>query len=808
MKKNFQLILLAVMITSLIAGCSNTTVINEYRSSDAAVSGIVTVSAAAPLSSSGTAGQKAAMSAQATGVVPVPGAVCTIEGTDKKDITDEYGFFEINGVSPGSHIIICRKTLADGNSYSFLEVVEVSNGGTIHIGTLELAMGGKIQGSASMEGRTDQSGITVFIPGTSYQARTDGVGSYQIKNLPAGIYTLQFEHAGFKTATLADIAVSAGESTPASSVTLNVDTGPTGTLSINNDDAYSLSRAVTLNITASADALVMMISENPAFVGTTWQAIAASLSYTFDSDGQKRIYIKFSNSNGLESGTISDEIIVDTAPPSSTTVVINGNAAQVNTPSVTLTLYAGDAGTGVHGMLIGNDAGFTDAAWEPFSGTRAWTLPDGDGAKTVYARFKDAAGNETQAVSDSILLNTSGPAVGGTIDTGFGTNGKAYLHVGSISAFLFSVAVQADEKIVAGGYSYGGSTPQFLVVRFNSNGSLDTSFGGTGMVSTSFGGSSGSGIAALAIQPDGKIVAAGNNATGFGAARYNTDGSLDTSFGTDGMMTATVGSSYGCQALGLQSDGKIVLAGYASNGSNQDMVVVRLTGNGGLDASFNGTGMVKTHVGTNHDEAFALVIEGNDKIVIGGYADTAQGRNFALLRYNGDGSLDSTFGAGGKVTTALGSSQINTLALQNNGKIVAGGSLANGELGGNYWVAAVARYNADGSLDTSFGEDGIVTTAAADWRSEAKAIAVLPSGKIVLTGYTGTTTTPTDFLVMQYNSDGSLDTSFGTNGIVVTDIAGNADSSEGIAVQPDGKIIAAGSAFFDTATGIALVRYQ
>lgn len=792
------------MIISFI-GCNKTTVINSDQSSDGVVTGTVTVSAAAPLSSAGAAGQKVAMSAQATGVVPVPGAVCMIEGTDKKDTTDENGYFEINGVSLGSHILICTKTLADGNSYSFLEVIDVSNGGTTDIGTLELTMGGKIQGTATMEGGTDQSGTKVFIPGTSYQAQTDSIGSYEITNVPAGTYELRFEHSGFKTKTLTDIAVVTGKTTSAINITLTVDTGPTGTILINNGDAYSLARTVTLTITASADASLMMISEDPAFVGAGWQAAAASESYTFDSDGQKMIYIKFSNDNGLESGSVSDDIIVDTAPPSETAIVINDNAASVHTPSVTLTLSAADAATAVSQMMIGNDSGFTGAAWEPFSNTRAWTLSDSDGTKTVYAKFKDTAGNETQAVSASIVLDSSTPApAGGAIDTGFGTNGKVYLHVGTSSAFLFSVAVQADGKIVAGGYSYVGSCPQFLVVRFNTDGSLDTSFGGTGMVSTSFSNSSGSGIAALAIQPDGKIVAAGNTPSGFGAARYNTDGSLDTSFGTSGQTTMYVGGSYACQALRLQSDGKIVLAGDAGG----NMVVVRLSTNGGLDATFNGTGMVNTSFSTGYDEAYALVIQADGKIVVGGHGgDSGQSRNFALLRYNGDGSLDSTFGTDGKVATALGSSKINTLALQADGKIMTGGFLANGDMGGNYWVVAVARYNTDGTLDTSFGANGTITTAAADWRSEAKGIAVLPSGKIIVTGYAGTITNPTDFLLIQYNSDGSPDTFFGTNGVIVTDIAGDADTSNAIAVQSDGKIIAAGSAFFDSATGIALVRY-
>ena len=809
MKRNCLLISLSVILISLMTGCGGKANSGSADNSGASVvKGTVAVASTAPLSSPSIAIRMKDMAAAAVGNIPVPGAVCAIEGTDKKDTTDENGFFEIKGVSPGTHLLICSKTMADGYSYTFLKVLDVSSGSTEDIGTLELTLAGNIRGTATMEGRADGSGIKVFIPGTSLQATTDATGSYLIKNVPAGIYNLKFEHAGFKTVTLSGITVTTGQFTEPNGVSLAVDTGPTGSISINNGDTYSQSRTVTLAITVSTDALLMMISEDPDFVGAVWQVVAGSVDHAFDSDGRKRIYCKFSNDNGLQSGTVSDDIIVDTLPPSGASIVINNNAATVSTQAVTLTLSATDAATGVSRMLISNDAAFTGAAWEPYSSTRAWTLSDGDGTKTVYARFSDAAGNETGAVSASIQLASGTPAAGGALDTSFGTNGKVYVHIGPVSAFLFSVAVQADGKIVAGGYSYyftGGSYAiQFLVVRFNSDGTLDDSFGGgNGMVTTNFG--DWGAVASLAIQADGKIVAAGSILGGFGAARYNSDGSPDTTFGTNGVVAVPVSTfGSGCTALGLQSDGKIVLAGYGWNGFDEDMVVVRLTAIGALDTAFNGTGKVMTHAGTRHNETFALAIQRDDKIIVGGYADTAQGRNFALLRYNGDGSLDAQFGTNGLVTTALGSSQINSLAIQADGKILAGGYLENG----NYWVVAVARYKTDGSIDTTFGGNGTVTTAAADWRSEAKGMKVLSSGKILVSGYAGTVSTPTDFLLIQYNDDGSLDTSFGTSGVVITDFAGEADSSNAVAVQSDGKIIAAGMAFFDSATGIALVRYQ
>jgi uncharacterized delta-60 repeat protein len=281
------------------------------------------------------------------------------------------------------------------------------------------------------------------------------------------------------------------------------------------------------------------------------------------------------------------------------------------------------------------------------------------------------------------------------------------------------------------------------------------------------------------------------------------NGSLDTTFGTNGKLVTEMGLYAGCHAIGLQSDGKIVIAGTAY-GSNHDVVVVRYTTGGSLDTSFNLTGKVMTDVGGGHDQAFALAVQGDGGIVVGGYADTSLGRNFAVLRYQGDGVLDSGFGTGGKVTTPLGSSQINTLGIQADGKIVAAGYQASG----NFWQVALVRYNADGSLDSTFDGDGIVMTAVGNWRSAANALALLPDGKILIAGYSGTTTKPTDMLLIRYNADGSPDAVFGSGGgSVVTDIAGGADSANAIAIQPDGNIVAAGQAFVGQSTGIAVARY-
>ncbi len=223
-----------------------------------------------------------------------------------------------------------------------------------------------------------------------------------------------------------------------------------------------------------------------------------------------------------------------------------------------------------------------------------------------------------------------------------------------------AVVLQSDGKIVA----VGQDSSDFALARYNADGSLDSSFGTGGKVTTDFGGSD----AALAavLQPDGKIVAVGTSAADFALARYNTDGSLDTSFGTGGKVTTDFGGTDQAWAAVLQPDGKIVAAGLAS----ADFALARYNTNGSLDTSFGTGGKVTTSF-EGSDQARAVVLQPDGKIVAVGWDN---GVEFALARYNTDGLLDSSFGTGGKVTTDFGGSDAALAAvLQSDGKIVAVG---------------------------------------------------------------------------------------------------------------------------------------
>ena len=337
-------------------------------------------------------------------------------------------------------------------------------------------------------------------------------------------------------------------------------------------------------------------------------------------------------------------------------------------------------------------------------------------------------------------------------------------------------------------------------------GSLDVTFGTAGIITTSFGATTAV-SKSMAIQTDGRIVMAGYHFNGsietFALARYNTDGTLDNTFDGDGRLTTVVGTADSrANSIAIQADGKIVVAGVARN-SNNDFALARYNTNGSLDVTFDGDGLVTTAIGTSGDEANSIVIQTDGKIVVAGSSFIGGITwDFSLARYNADGSLDITFDVDGKLTTAIGTSDdfAYSIALQTDGKIVIGG---NSDIGGNLDFS-LARYNNDGSLDNTFDGDGKLTVSIG-FATNAAAVAIQTDGKILITGGTGS-----DFALARYNTNGSLDNSFNSTGIVQTPVGtSNSAAARSIAIQTDGKIVVAGTAFV-TGNGrdLALVRYN
>jgi uncharacterized delta-60 repeat protein len=328
-------------------------------------------------------------------------------------------------------------------------------------------------------------------------------------------------------------------------------------------------------------------------------------------------------------------------------------------------------------------------------------------------------------------------------------------------------------------------------------GQLDDSFGTNGKVVTNITPSYDEYPGALLIQNDGKIIVSGYALNGpssnanFNLIRYTKDGKLDKSFGFDGKMTTDFSNS---QDIGigaaLQKNGKIVVVGYlypTSGTFDENFAVARYNSNGILDNSFGGgTGKVTTDFGSSADNAVAVAIQEDGKIVVGGYGSDGIVSGFALARYDTSGNLDPTFSSDGKVINNIGN-QIAALQIDKNGKIVAAGYYYNGTNN----VFEVARYNSDGSLDGTFGSGGV---SVADFGNHANpsSIKLVPDGinyKILVAG-TFYGSNP-DFALAQFKSDGSLDLAFGSNGKMKTDFGGSNDYGNSILVLNDGKILVA-----------------
>jgi len=382
----------------------------------------------------------------------------------------------------------------------------------------------------------------------------------------------------------------------------------------------------------------------------------------------------------------------------------------------------------------------------------------------------------------------------GSLDSTFDTDGKVTTDIGSSHDQSFALAIQNNGKIVSGGGSYNGGSYDFALTRYNTDGSLDSTFDSDGIVTTQLSATTDN-ISNINIQSDSKIVATGYTSFGsntdFAVVRYNINGSLDATFDHDGKVTSQVWNpGDDGRASAIQSDGKLVVAGYTSNGTNDDFAVVRYNVDGSLDTSFSDDGVVTTVVLSSNDEAYAVAIQSDGKIVVGGTTDNGGNNDFAVVRYNTNGSLDTDFDTDGIVTTPVGTGYdwLGDIAIQSDGKIVAAGSATSS---GNMDFAVV-RYNAGGSLDTSFDSDGKVTTAIGSSTDGGESVAIQSDGKIVVAGSAYMPVSGDDFAVIRYNTDGSLDTSFDSDGKVTTTIGVSSDQGKDVAIQSDGKIVVAG----------------
>ena len=428
------------------------------------------------------------------------------------------------------------------------------------------------------------------------------------------------------------------------------------------------------------------------------------------------------------------------------------------------------------------------------------------------------------AVSAVALLTAGTPdasANPGALDVSFGTGGALRTNFGGTYDWAYATAIQPDGRILAAGVSNARGTYDFALARYTSTHELDPSFGDGGVVLTDFG-KSYDWAYALALQPDGKILVAGvSDASGskdFALARFNPDGALDPTFGEGGLVTDRMRSLTAdiIRGIAVQPDGRIVVGGVSYEdvvtlGPNADFMVARYLPDGSHDLSFGVGGVMTTDFGNgSYDEPYALALQPDGKVVLGGYTNDSGGPGvlfgadqLALARYGPSGLLDPTFGTGGKVVFDGGSldERILALAVASDGGLLAAGYV-NGEKRSDLLLA---RLRTDGTMVSGFGTTGKgLSVIDLGTHSERLSSLVLqPDGKIVAGGQTAIANNA-DFAVFRYDAGGILDRSFGHNGIATFDFDGREDRVHAVALQSDGKILAVGQSEAD----FALVRFN
>ena len=383
----------------------------------------------------------------------------------------------------------------------------------------------------------------------------------------------------------------------------------------------------------------------------------------------------------------------------------------------------------------------------------------------------------TDADEASFELTVTGTArTSGALDATFGTAGVVETDLGG-SESCAELAIRPDGRILTVGSTHWATYNHFAFVQYEADGTLDPTFGTDGVVTAPDGYAYD-----LYLYPDGRFLGAGtyhvDSQPRLRFARYLADGSPDTGFGTDGVVTLT---GYGPSArVDVQSDGRIIVAA-----GSEDYVVMRFNTDGSPDSAFGDGGATRSDFGATESCSGVLVLH-DDRILVYGSRST----DLAMVRYLADGTLDMSFGSAGIVTTDFSASSYESASdvreLPDGRLLVAG--TANGDF-------ALARYLADGSLDPSFGRWGRVTTDLGDHTPDTAAtLAVQSDGRIIVGGMSEPNGSNLGgFALVRYLPDGDVDPTFGIDGRITTQVSPYSDAGVGgLAVQADGLIVAGG----------------
>lgn len=409
-----------------------------------------------------------------------------------------------------------------------------------------------------------------------------------------------------------------------------------------------------------------------------------------------------------------------------------------------------------------------------------------------------------ESLEDRILL-----AAPGDLDPSFGIGGKVTTSFGAVEAGAIRVAIDADGRIIAAGFSLIGGVSDSILARYNNDGSLDNSFGTGGTIQTDFWVNDGA--LSVLVDANGKIVVVGVTrdfgSEDFALVRYNQDGSLDTGFGTNGHVVTDFGADEIARSIKIDVSGRIVVLGTYHDTRNvtHEMALARYNSDGSIDSSFGTNGKLTSTFGAAFINASDVVIDKFGKIVVAG----SIGDDFTVARFNVDGSLDTSFDLDGKQVTSLGGVAnhggfVGGVIIDSRDRIIVVGSYYDPRTTTNLDLAIV-RYLPSGTIDHSFGRSGktIIDFGGIDG---FHSVAIDRHGKIVVAGER-IVDGNRDVLVARLAADGLLDPSFGSGGFVTTAYGMESDSGNGMALDQIGRIVVVGGTSSGDNREFAISRY-
>ncbi len=409
------------------------------------------------------------------------------------------------------------------------------------------------------------------------------------------------------------------------------------------------------------------------------------------------------------------------------------------------------------------------------------------------------------------LYFASGNAQVGNLDPSFSGDGKLLTPIGGGTNVAYGITVQSNNRIIAVGQTRSGGNDNFAVVRYLEDGTTDTGFGGDGIVEIDIDGGNDEARDVLVLG-NGNVLVAGTAVTGggmdFAFALLDPEGKLVTSFGEGGKLTINFNNTNDVLSRITLHGDRIYAVGSSISNDVEQYAIAAIKADGTMENAFSGDGKLVFDVDAGQDVATAIAIQSDDKLLVAGYTGIGFEKEFCVVRFKSDGSLDNTFSADGIAIPDVGmiDDRAYGIAIQDDQKIVVAGS-SYGETGYDF---AVVRLLPDGSIDIDFGDDGYTVETIGPFFDDARDMVLQPDGKILVTGYAAQAASDADFGLARFTRDGVLDNTFSGDGKVITIIGSgeSEDEAHAIALQPDGKIVVAGEA--ENSSGnldFALARY-